>query len=54
MNSSLEGCSWFKRRIGFALNEGATPFNMTVFWGGFVRGFYIYLFGLRISRWWKP
>lgn len=50
----MKGVYWFKKRIGFAFNEGNGPFNMTVFWGGFIRGFYVYFCGLRFSRWWKP
>ena len=54
MAAVLNGSHWFKRRIGFTFNEGGAPFNMMVLWGGFMRGFYVYCFGIRIHSFWKP
>ncbi len=40
------GVTYFSRRFGFAINEGGTPFNLTVRWG-LAPGAYVYLFGKR-------
>ena len=46
------GAITYLTRRGMSINEGGTPINIHINWGGAVRGIYVYLFGMRLSKFW--
>ena len=48
----MKGFYWIEK-YGIGLNEGGTPINLTILWGGRQRGFYLYFFGRRFYRFWR-